>query len=68
LAKLIVCGDDRKQAIERMLGALSRFSIEGVGTTLSFLKFAIGHPAFAGGEVSTGLVNRMISEMTSGRV
>ena len=44
------------------------FPIEGVGTTLPFLKFAIGHPAFVGGEVSTGLVNRMITEMPSGRV
>jgi hypothetical protein len=27
-----------------MLDALVRFSIDGVGTTLPFLKFAVGHP------------------------
>ena len=67
LAKLIVHGDDRNQAIERMLDALARFSIEGVGTTLSFLKFAIGHPAFVGERMNTRLVDKMINEMTSGR-
>ena len=61
LAKLIVHGDDRNQAIERMLDALARFSIEGVGTTLSFLKFAIGHPAFVGERMNTRLVDKMIN-------
>ena len=65
LAKLIVYGDDRNQAIARMRDALARFSIEGVGTTLSFLKFAIGHPAFVGQQMNTRLVDAMINEMTS---
>jgi acetyl-CoA carboxylase, biotin carboxylase subunit len=65
LAKLIVWGDDRSQAIERMLNALARFSIEGISTTLPFLKFAIGHPAFIHGQMNTRLVDKMINEMIS---
>ena len=67
LAKLIVHAENRSKAIERMLDALARFSIEGIGTTLPFLKFAVGHPDFAGERMNTHLVERMITEMTSDR-
>jgi acetyl-CoA carboxylase biotin carboxylase subunit len=63
LAKLIVYGSDRNEAIERMRRALARFSVEGVGTTLPFLLFAMAHPDFTSGRVSTTLVDRMIAEM-----
>ncbi|MBT4034054.1 MAG: acetyl-CoA carboxylase biotin carboxylase subunit [Candidatus Marinimicrobia bacterium] len=36
LAKLVVHGRDRKEAIERMLGALKEFIIEGPKTTIPF--------------------------------
>ena len=67
LAKLIVHAEDRAKAIERMLDALARFSIDGVGTTLPFLKFAVGHPDFVGERMNTQLIDKMITEMTSGR-
>ena len=38
IAKVIVRGDDRKDAIERMLSALGEISVEGVSTNLTFLK------------------------------
>jgi acetyl-CoA carboxylase biotin carboxylase subunit len=63
LGKLIVYGSDRNEAIERMRRALTHFSIEGVGTTLPFLRFALSHPDFVAGRVSTTLVDRMIAEM-----
>jgi acetyl/propionyl-CoA carboxylase alpha subunit len=50
-----------------MLDALVRFSIDGVGTTPSFLKFAVGHPDFVGERMNTQLINKMTTEMTSGR-
>ena len=65
LAKLIAYGDDRKQAIERMLDALARFEIDGVGTTLPFLKFAIGHPIFVEQKMNTRVVDKMIGELTA---
>jgi acetyl-CoA carboxylase biotin carboxylase subunit len=67
LAKLIVHGADRNQAIERMLEALDAFKIEGVGTTLPFLKFAIGHATFRDAKVNTRLVGEMIRQMSEAR-
>ena len=63
LAKLIVYGRDRDEAIARMRAALARFFIEGIGTTLPFLRHAIVHPDFAAGRLNTALVGRMIEEM-----
>jgi acetyl-CoA carboxylase, biotin carboxylase subunit len=67
LAKLIVLGRDRKQAIERMLDCLAAFSIDGVGSTLPFLESAIAHPAFVDGRMNTRLVDQMVGEASSGR-
>ncbi len=59
LAKLIVHGFDRRQAIDRMQQALAQFTISGVGTTLPFLGFVMGHAEFAAGEVNTRLVEKL---------
>ncbi len=64
LAKLIVYGRDRAEALERMRHALDRFVIAGIGNTLEFLRFAVGHPDFAAGRVNTRLVDRLVDEMT----
>jgi acetyl-CoA/propionyl-CoA carboxylase, biotin carboxylase, biotin carboxyl carrier protein len=46
LAKLIVTGRDRRQAIERARRALAEFDIAGVRTTLPFLRAVLTEPAF----------------------
>jgi len=46
LAKLIVTGRDRPQAIERARRALREFDICGVSTTLPFLRAVLAEPAF----------------------
>jgi acetyl-CoA/propionyl-CoA carboxylase biotin carboxyl carrier protein len=46
LAKLIVTGRDRTQAIERARRALAEFEITGVRTTLPFLRAVLAEPAF----------------------
>ncbi len=66
IAKLIVYGRDREEALLRMRSALARFRIEGIGTTLPFLRHAMAHPDFAAGRVNTALVARMIEEMKAG--
>ena len=66
IAKLIVYGRDRDEALLRMRSALARFRIEGIGTTLPFLRHAMAHPDFAAGRVNTALVARMIEEMKAG--
>ncbi len=63
IGKLIVYGSDRAEALARMSQALARFEIEGIGTTLEFLRYVMAHPDFAAGRVSTVLVARMIDEL-----
>jgi acetyl-CoA/propionyl-CoA carboxylase, biotin carboxylase, biotin carboxyl carrier protein len=46
LAKLIVTGRDRGQALERARRALAEFDIAGVRTTLPFLRTVLTEPAF----------------------
>jgi acetyl-CoA carboxylase biotin carboxylase subunit len=65
LGKLIVYGIDRADAIERMRRALDQFSVSGIGTTLPFLRFVMGHPDFAAGKVNTHLIGDLISQMPS---
>ena len=48
LAKLIVTGATREQAIERARRALSEFSIEGLATALPFHRSIVEDPAFTG--------------------
>jgi 3-methylcrotonyl-CoA carboxylase alpha subunit len=56
IAKVIVVGSDRTQAIDRMIEALSATSIEGIETNLEFLQRVIGHPAFRAGELRTDFI------------
>ena len=46
IAKLVVWGRDRTEAIERSRRALSEFQITGVATTIPFHCFALTHPDF----------------------
>jgi acetyl-CoA/propionyl-CoA carboxylase, biotin carboxylase, biotin carboxyl carrier protein len=46
LAKLIVTGRDRDEALQRARRALDEFKIEGVRTTLPFLRAVIDEPDF----------------------
>ncbi len=56
LAKLITWGEDRAQAIARLRGALEEYTIAGVSTTIPFHRFAVQHPRFVAGDLSTGWV------------
>jgi acetyl-CoA/propionyl-CoA carboxylase, biotin carboxylase, biotin carboxyl carrier protein len=48
LAKVVVTGRDRTQAIERARRALAEFDIAGVRTTLPLLRAVLAEPAFTG--------------------
>jgi len=63
VAKLIIYGRDRAEAVERMRRALAQFSVSGIGTNLSFLRFVMSHPDFAAGKVNTRLVEELITQM-----
>ena len=62
MAKLIVYGVNRQEAIERMGRALAQFQVQGPGTTLAFLMHVMDHPEFAAGRVTTVLVEQLIAE------
>ncbi len=60
LAKLIVYGKDRQEAITRMLRALDEFIIEGISTNIPLQKRIIAHNKFIKGEVDTGFIEKHI--------
>jgi len=62
LAKLIVRGKTREEARIRAYHALEEFILEGVHTTIPFLRKVLVDPDFAAGEVDTSFVERAMSQ------
>jgi acetyl-CoA carboxylase, biotin carboxylase subunit len=62
IAKLIVSGRDREEAIVRARHSLDQFIIEGIHTTLPFLRRILDDDAFIRGDVDTGFVARLQAE------
>ena len=56
IAKLVVWGKTRQEAIERCITAIDNYQISGVKTTLDFGKFVLKHPAFQSGKFDTNFV------------
>jgi acetyl-CoA carboxylase biotin carboxylase subunit len=66
LAKLIVSGSTRAEAILRARHVLDQFIIEGVPTTVPFLRRIVDDEYFVRGDVDTGFVERMMAEEQEG--
>jgi 3-methylcrotonyl-CoA carboxylase alpha subunit len=58
IAKLIVWGADRKQALARMRRALAQYRVVGVSNNINFLSRLVALPSFANAELDTGLIER----------
>jgi len=58
LAKVIVHGNCREEALTRMKNALETFVLEGVTTTIPFLIRVLQHPEFVAGKVDTKFLER----------
>jgi len=56
IAKLIVWGRDRSEAIGRMARALDELRIDGLTTCVPFHRRLLAHPAFIEGELHTGFL------------
>ncbi|MCW8132006.1 MAG: acetyl-CoA carboxylase biotin carboxylase subunit [Planctomycetota bacterium] len=56
VGKLIVHGTDRLDAVRRMRNALDELVLEGIPTTLSFLKEVFAHTKFVAGSYDTSFV------------
>lgn len=68
LAKLIVHGAHRDDAIAGMQSALSESRIDGIETNLRWLQSVLRHQEFARGDVSTKLLNTIVYKPRSFRV
>ena len=53
IGKLVVRGDSRAQATERMTAALAGFVVEGVKTTIPFHREVLGHKDFREARITT---------------
>ncbi len=60
IAKLIVWGVDRQQALERCRRALEEFIIDGVKTTIPFSAQVMNNKDFIAGKYDTGFVERFM--------
>ena len=56
IAKLIVHGKDRQDAIERMRDALNAFVIRGISSNIPFQAALLQHPRFCSGNFNTGFI------------
>jgi propionyl-CoA carboxylase alpha chain len=56
IAKLIVHGRDRADAIARMREALNGFVIRGISSNIPFQAALLAHPKFATGDFNTGFI------------
>ncbi|KAK4544754.1 hypothetical protein LTR36_004003 [Oleoguttula mirabilis] len=63
IAKLIVCGPDRKAALQKMERALEEYEVAGPVTNIEFLKRCCSSPAFVRGEVETGYIQKYHDEL-----
>jgi propionyl-CoA carboxylase alpha chain len=56
IAKLIVHGSDRADAIAKMRQALNAFAIRGVSSNIPFQAALVAHPKFVAGDFDTGFI------------
>jgi acetyl-CoA carboxylase biotin carboxylase subunit len=60
IAKLIVWGPTRDEAIMRMERALDEYVIAGIATTIPFHQLALESPAFRSGKIGTDFISKHI--------
>jgi len=58
IAKIIVAGADRMEAVRRLEAALAATEVVGLATNRVFLKAIAAHPAFAAAELDTNFIAR----------
>ncbi|MDB5102040.1 MAG: Carbamoyl-phosphate synthase chain, ATP-binding protein [Cyanobacteria bacterium RYN_339] len=68
IAKVIVSGTDRDEAIARMRRALKEMVVEGVPTTLPLHAVIMDNPTFIGGTFATNFLSTHLSEAEQARI
>jgi len=56
IAKLVVHGRDRTEALRMLRKALEEYKVVGVATNIEFLRTLAGNEAFIDGEIETGFI------------
>lgn len=67
IAKLVVHGQDRTEALRLLRRALDDYEVVGVSTNVEFLRALAGHQAFIDAEVETGFISVSITLLSSVR-
>ncbi len=62
IAKLIVHGKDRHEAIDKMREALNGFVIRGISSNIPFQAALLAHPRFVSGDFNTGFIAEQYSK------
>ncbi|PIC80567.1 biotin carboxylase [Sporosarcina sp. P18a] len=62
IAKLVVKGKDRDEAIDRLQEALSNYHIEGIKTNIPMLQEVAAHEAFRSGDTTTEFVEKYLTK------
>ncbi|MEH7178547.1 acetyl-CoA carboxylase biotin carboxylase subunit [Neobacillus vireti] len=63
IAKLVVKGSNRGEAIQRLQAALENYQIVGIKTNIPMLKEVISHPAFHSGDTTTNFVEKYLKPL-----
>ncbi|KAI0640334.1 carbamoyl-phosphate synthase L chain, ATP binding domain-containing protein [Trametes polyzona] len=63
IAKLVVHGRDRTEALRMLRGALEEYHVVGVATNVEFLRTLAGNDAFVRAEVETGFIPKHFDEL-----
>ncbi|MGB9435287.1 MAG: carbamoyl phosphate synthase, partial [Candidatus Acidiferrum sp.] len=61
VAKLVVKGRDRSEAISRMKRALEMFVIEGIKTSIPLHRRILSHPDFVAGKFDTHFIEKLLN-------
>ena len=62
IAKLVVRGKDRSEAIARMSRALGMFIVEGIHTTIPLHRRILADADFRAGNFDTGFIERFLAK------
>jgi len=62
IAKLVVRGKDRAEAVSRMSRALEMFIVEGIYTTIPLHRRILADPEFRAAHVDTGFIERFLAK------
>ena len=62
IAKLVVRGKDRNEALSRMSRALEMFIVEGIYTTIPLHRRILADPDFRAGNFDTGFIERFLAK------